>query len=83
MKTLNALRAGRLHGATRLTLSCGLTHFPSVIFDLADTLGVLDLSGKALTVLPHEMLRLSKLRVLFCSDNPFTPCPRCWAISHR
>lgn len=75
METLDALQAGRLNGATRLTLSCRLTHFPSEIFDLADTLEVLDLTGNALTALPHDLPRLRKLRVLFCSNNPFTTLP--------
>ncbi len=75
MDTLDALRAGRLQGATRLTLSGGLTHFPAEIFELADSLEVLDLSGNALTALPHDLPRLRKLRVLFCSDNPFTTLP--------
>jgi Protein kinase domain/Leucine rich repeat/Leucine Rich repeats (2 copies) len=75
MENLDALRSGRLNGAVRLDLSCGLTEFPSEIFDLADTLEVLDLSGNALTSLPHDLPRLRKLRVLFCSDNPFTVLP--------
>lgn len=73
--TLEQLRAGQLAGAQRLNLSCGLSEFPREIFDLADTLEVLDLSGNALSSLPDDLPRLTKLRVLFCSDNPFTALP--------
>ncbi|MDD2721707.1 MAG: leucine-rich repeat-containing protein kinase family protein [Gallionella sp.] len=75
MDTLSRLRSGKLHGVTRLDLSCGLTTFPAEIFDLADTLEVLNLSGNALTSLPDELPRLHKLKVIFCSDNPFTVMP--------
>ena len=73
--TLNDLMAGRLQSTTRLNLSCGLTSFPREVFDLADSLEVLDLSGNALTELPHDLPRLRKLRVLFLSGNPFTVLP--------
>ncbi|TDY20727.1 serine/threonine protein kinase [Paraburkholderia sp. BL6665CI2N2] len=73
--TLDQLRAGQLAGTRRLKLACGLTEFPREIFDLADTLEVLDLSGNALTSLPDDLPRLRKLRILFGSDNPFTELP--------
>nr|GFC20102.1 hypothetical protein [Tanacetum cinerariifolium] len=75
MHTLAQLRAGQLAGATRLDLSAGLTEFPREIFDLADSLEVLNLSGNALAALPDDLPRLRKLRVLFCSDNQFTAVP--------
>jgi len=75
MDTLAELRAGRLAGANRLDLSCGLTEFPREIFDLADSLETLNLSGNALDALPDDLGRLHKLRVLFCSDNRFTALP--------
>jgi len=75
MHTLAQLRSGELAGIQRLDLSAGLTEFPREIFDLADTLEVLNLSGNALACLPHELTRLRKLRVLFCSDNAFTDLP--------
>jgi hypothetical protein len=77
MHTLEQLRAGALAGITRLDLSCGLTEFPREIFDLADSLEVLNLSGNALSSLPDDLHRLTRLRVLFCSDNPFTELPAC------
>jgi len=75
MITLEQLRSGQLHGARRLRLSCGLETFPAEIFDLADSLEILDLSGNKLSKLPDELPRLHKLRVIFCSDNPFTELP--------
>lgn len=77
MHTLAQLRAGELSGITRLDLSCGLTEFPPQIFDLAETLEVLNLSGNALSSLPDDLHRLTRLRVLFCSDNQFSELPAC------
>ena len=73
--TLEQLRAGQLAGLRRLKLSCGLTAFPREIFDLADSLEILDLSGNALSTLPDDLPRLHKLRIIFCSDNLFTTLP--------
>lgn len=75
MDTLALLRAGKLAGSQRLNLACGLTTFPPEIYDLADTLEILDLSGNALSSLPDDFGRLHKLRVLFCSNNRFTELP--------
>lgn len=75
MDTLSMLRSGKLAGSSRLDLSCGLTHFPAEIYDLADSLEILNLSGNALTSLPDDLPRLHKLRVIFCSDNQFTYVP--------
>ena len=73
--TLEQLRAGQLIGARQLKLACGLSEFPREIFDLADTLEVLDLSGNALTTLPDDLPRLARLRIFFASNNPFTELP--------
>ncbi|CAN7191485.1 leucine-rich repeat-containing protein kinase family protein [Pseudoduganella sp. LjRoot289] len=75
MHTLEQLRAGELRGVQRLQLACGLTEFPDEIFELADTLEILDLSGNALSALPADLARLSRLRIIFCSDNQFTDLP--------
>ncbi|SNC60456.1 serine/threonine protein kinase [Hymenobacter gelipurpurascens] len=75
MHTLEQLRAGELAGSQRLDLSCGLTEFPAEIFELADTLEILNLSGNQLSSLPDDLGRLHKLRILFCSDNQFTEVP--------
>ncbi|WP_210643750.1 protein kinase [Pseudomonas sp. Tri1] len=85
MDTLAQLRAGQLSGITRLDLACGLTQFPREIFELADSLEILNLSGNQLDSLPDDLHRLSRLRVLFCSDNRFTELPealgRCAALT--
>ncbi|AOR70732.1 protein kinase [Burkholderia stabilis] len=73
--TLEQLQAGHLSGARQLKLACGLTEFPREIFDLADTLEVLDLTGNALTALPDDLPRLHRLRILFASGNRFTEFP--------
>lgn len=75
LNTLEDLRAGKLAGSRRLKLSCGLTQFPREIFSLAATLEILDLSGNELAALPDNLPRLSRLRILFCSDNQFTELP--------
>lgn len=75
MHTLSQLRAGELAGATRLTLRCGLIEFPREIFDLADSLEILDLSGNGLSALPEDFSRLAKLKILFCSENEFRHLP--------
>lgn len=69
------LRRGELVGAKRLDLSGGLTELPSEIFDLADTLEVLNLSGNRLTDLPPDMGRLRKLKIIFGSNNLFEHLP--------
>jgi Protein tyrosine and serine/threonine kinase/Leucine rich repeat len=72
---LEQLKAGRLAGIKRLDLACGLTEFPREIFDLADSLEILNLSGNKLSSLPDDLPRLHKLRIIFCSDNLFTELP--------
>lgn len=72
---LEQLRAGQLAGVQRLDLSCGLAEFPREIFDLADSLEILNLSGNALSSLPDDLPRLHQLRIIFCSDNAFTELP--------
>ncbi len=72
---LERLRRGELAGATRLDLSADLEDFPEEIFALADSLEILNLSGNRLRSLPAELPRLRKLRVLFCSENPFARVP--------
>lgn len=71
--------------SNRFNLRDELKEFPREIFEMADTLEILDISGNALTSLPDDFDRLHKLRVLFCSDNPFPELPevlgRCKSLS--
>jgi len=75
MQTLEQLRKGEYRDATSLKLSEGLTSFPREIFELADTLEMLDLSRNQLTSLPDDFGRLKKLKILFCSENLFAVLP--------
>lgn len=75
MHTLDQLNRGELKGVVRLQLSDNLTTFPEAIFDLADSLEILDLSNNHLNSLPADLSRLRKLRILFCSNNHFTQLP--------
>ncbi len=75
MDTLSRLRSGELAGSNRLNLNSGLREFPEEIFDLADTLEILDLSGNRFSELPDDLPRLRKLKILFCSDNDFRHLP--------
>lgn len=73
---LSRLRAGELHGATRLDLrGCGLTELPPEVLALAGTLEVLDLTGNRLSSLPATLAQLTKLHTLFASNNRFTVLP--------
>ncbi len=74
-ETLEALRRGDLAGARALRFAGGLTDFPREILGLADSLEVLDLGPGALTDLPADLGRLTRLRVLFCSGNRFARLP--------
>ena len=75
MHTLAQLRSGDLAGLKRLDLSEALAEFPREIFQLADSLEILNLSDNALSELPPDLHRLKHLRVLFCSNNRFTELP--------
>ncbi|HEY3300082.1 MAG TPA: leucine-rich repeat-containing protein kinase family protein [Methylophilaceae bacterium] len=72
---LALLKAGKLKGCKHLKLACNLTEFPPEIFDLADSLEILDLSNNRLSTLPDDFNRLHRLRILFCSFNQFTALP--------
>lgn len=76
MHTLDQLNRGELKGVIRLQLSENLTTFPEAIFDLAESLEILDLSNNSLSELPADLSRFKKLRILFCSNNQFTELPK-------
>ena len=75
MQTLEQLQSGQYLGVSKLKISCGLNTFPIEIFELADTLEILDLSGNNLAVLPADFGRLHRLKIVFFSDNHFTSLP--------
>lgn len=75
METLELLRAGKLAGSHRLDLSCGLTEIPPEVFELADSLEILDLSRNQLNSLPNEITTLTKLRAIFLNSNQFEQFP--------
>jgi hypothetical protein len=79
IETLELLRQGRLEGCTSLSIAADLTEFPTEIFDLADSLEILDLSRNRLSKLPDQLGRLHKLRILFCSQNQFEIVPEALA----
>ncbi len=73
--TLALLNAGKLVGAKHIKISTGLTTFPPALYSLTDTLEILDLTGNALSSLPEDLDRFTKLRILFCSSNQFKELP--------
>jgi hypothetical protein len=75
MQTLKQLISGELKGTKTLKLSCGITSFPQHIFELADTLEILDLSGNNLSELPSNFHELKKIKIAFFSENIFSQFP--------
>ncbi|NJL47187.1 MAG: serine/threonine-protein kinase [Leptolyngbyaceae cyanobacterium SM2_5_2] len=76
MHTLDQLRSGQLHGISRVNLTAsGLEDFPLELFDLADSLEILDLSHNHLSTLPDELPQLHRLKVLFLNHNQFQTVP--------
>ena len=75
MHTLNQLQSGELVGKTQIKISEGIVSIPDALFDLADTLEVLDLSGNNLVELPDTFSKFKKLRILFLSNNKFVEFP--------
>ncbi len=75
MHTLEQLRRGELKGIKRLQLSESLAEFPEEIYQLADSLEVLDLSNNRLRDLPSDLTRLKHLKIFFASNNLFEHVP--------
>jgi Protein tyrosine and serine/threonine kinase/Leucine rich repeat len=76
MENIDLLRSGQLQGIKRLDLAAGLTEFPIEIFDLADSLEILNLSDNKLRSLPADLGRLHKLKIIFLSNNDFEEVPK-------
>jgi len=75
LNTIEELTSGKLIGTTRVKLACGLTAFPKELFDLADTLEVLDMTDNNLSTLPENFGAFTKLKILFLSNNNFREFP--------
>lgn len=75
MHSLVQLQSGELKGIQHLKIEAQLTYFPSEIFDLADSLEVLDLSNNQLSELPNNFADLHQLKTLFLNNNLFTDVP--------
>jgi Leucine-rich repeat (LRR) protein len=75
METIDLLCSGQLQGIKRLDLAAGLTEFPIEIFDLADSLEILNLSDNRLRSLPADLGRLHRLKIIFLSNNDFEEVP--------
>jgi len=60
---------------SRITLSAGLTEFPTGLYRFADCLEILDLSGNQLSDLPADLHRFKKLKRLFLTSNNFNHIP--------
>jgi len=76
MQTIEQLQKGELIGSKKIHISCGLTEFPREIFDVYETLEVLDLSGNNLSELPDDFHCLTELKIIFLSYNNFSIFPK-------
>lgn len=73
---LEQLQEGLLKGATSFKHAGNLKEFPRELFELEDTLELLDLSNNQLSELPTDFGRFKKLKIAFFSDNLFTELPK-------
>ncbi len=75
MNSLEQLHSGELKGAKTIRLSCHLKSFPIELFELADTLEILDLSNNQLSHLPDNFGEFKNLKIAFFSENNFSVFP--------
>ena len=73
MLTLEQFHSGLANGslarAHHIRLSDGLTEFPAALYQLAETLEILDLSGNRLSTLPDDLTRFARLRIADLTDS--------------
>ena len=73
---LQQLLSGELIGSTKIKISSDLKEFPKELFDLAETLELMDLSDNQISELPDDFNRFKKLKILFLSKNKFKIFPK-------
>lgn len=76
MKILKELKSGNLKNSTYIKIAAGLDSFPKELYELEDTLEVLDLTDNNLSTLPDDFYRFKKLKRLFLSNNQFNHVPK-------
>lgn len=76
IRSLDQLQSNTFPLVSRITISEGLTTFPSELFRYSDSLEILDLSNNLLDHVPDSIVRFKKLRILFLSGNRFTEFPQ-------
>lgn len=76
LHTLKDLKSGKLTGLKKLKINEGLTEFPKEIYQLAETLEILDLDNNNFSELPNDFILLKKLRIVFFENNKFTEFPK-------
>ncbi len=81
--TLKQLQAGELVGAKEVKISENLTTFPRELFELTDTLELLDLSNNKLSELPEDFYKFKNLKIAFFSFNEFKEMPSVFKECHN
>jgi tRNA A-37 threonylcarbamoyl transferase component Bud32 len=76
MTLLNEIHTIKAQGLTSIKIAKGLNEFPKELFELKDTLEILDLSGNNLSELPENFYDFSKLRIVFFANNKFKVFPK-------
>lgn len=61
----------------------GVNEFPQEIFEYADHIEILDMSGNMLTSLPDSITTLKNMRIAFFSGNMFSEVPKALANCNR